>query len=95
MHCIQSHPIAHAPKPQTLEAKCLADADRLDAIRSFVPQIYLKFRAKYPEDQAWELTFDRIQGWYQSMSTDPGKSEFIKIKEQLHAVFPTLSNRIL
>lgn len=31
-HCIEAHRFSVAPHPQTLEARCLCDADRLDAI---------------------------------------------------------------
>ena len=31
-HCIEAHRFSTEPQPQTLEAKCLCDADKLDAI---------------------------------------------------------------
>jgi len=32
VHCIESHRFSTPPHPQTIEAKCLCDADKLDAI---------------------------------------------------------------
>lgn len=32
VHCIEAHRFSTQPHPQTLEAQCLADADKLDAI---------------------------------------------------------------
>jgi len=32
VHCIESHRFSMPPHPQTIEAKCLCDADKLDAI---------------------------------------------------------------
>jgi len=94
-HCIESHPLIGAPKPETLEAQCLTDADREDNMRSFIPQIYTEYRSKYSEATAWKKTLRKVGYWYQSMTTDLGRSRFKAGKESLQKLYPALSELIL
>jgi len=92
-HCIEAHPVKYAPFPETIEAKCLRDGDRIDSIASFVPQRYLASFKKFGDEElAWQDCMKRIKGWYNSMVTDIGKERFLAIAKDMQNIFPQLTD---
>lgn len=59
-HCIEAHRFSQPPQPQTLEAQCLCDADKLDAIGAIgVARVYAF--AGHHNNRLWMAPLDEIK----------------------------------
>lgn len=60
VHCIEAHRFSCDPQPQTLEAKCLTDADKLDAIGAIgVARVFAY--AGHHGNRLWTAPLDEIK----------------------------------